>query len=86
VTHGSQVVDLRGLDVIDDGDEIGGVAQVTVVQEDLDSGLVAVLVDVLNSASIEGTGATYDAVDLQQENAVSSSDSQLDDSIRRRHF
>jgi hypothetical protein len=47
---------------------------------------VAVLVDVLNSASIEGTGATYDAVDLQQENAVSSSDSQLDDSIRRRHF
>ena len=86
MTHGSQVVDLRGLDVIDDGDEIGGVAQVTVVQEDLDSGLVAVLVDVLNSASIEGTGATYDAVDLQQENAVSSSDSQLDDSIRRRHF
>ena len=53
VTHGSKVIDLGGANVGDDGDKIGGIAKVTVVEEELDSGLVPVLVDVIDTASVE---------------------------------
>jgi len=63
VGHGAEVVDLIGLDVGDDGDEVGGVAEVTVVEEELDSALVAVAVDVVDAAGVEGRRTTDDAVD-----------------------
>jgi hypothetical protein len=64
VAHSPQVVDLSRLDVVDDGDEVGGIAQVSVMQENLDSSLVAISVDVLNTSCVEATGTTDDSVDL----------------------
>jgi hypothetical protein len=34
------------------------------VQEELDSGLVAILVQVVNAACVEARGTTHDAMDL----------------------
>ena len=64
VTHGTQVVDLGRLDVVDDGNEVGGIAQVSVMQENLDSSLMAISVDVLNTSCVEATGTTDNSVDL----------------------
>lgn len=62
--HGSEVVDFRGADVGDDGDEIGGIAEVTVVKEEFYSSLVSVFVDVVDASSIENGCTTDDTVHL----------------------
>ena len=64
VTHGTKIVNLIGLRVGNNGDEIRGIAQVTVVEEKLDAGVVTVAVDVVDAAGVEGGGTTDDAVDL----------------------
>ena len=64
MAHGSKVVDFAGLHSADDVDEVGRIAEIPVVEEELDTGLVAVLVDVVNAPSVEGGGAADDAVDL----------------------
>jgi hypothetical protein len=66
VTHGTQVVDFLRLDLGNDGDEIGGVAQVTVMQKELDSTIVTILVDVLDTPSVERRGTTDDTMDLKE--------------------
>lgn len=64
MTHRSQVVDLGRADVGDDGDEVGGITKITVVKEELNSGLVSVFVDVVDTSGIECGRTTDDAVDL----------------------
>lgn len=64
VRHGAQVVDLLRLDIGNNGDEIGSIAQISVVEEKLDSSFVAVAVDVIDTSSVEGGGTTDNAVDL----------------------
>ena len=64
VGHGSEIIDFGGLGVGGDGDEIGGIAKITVMQEDLDAGLVAVLVNVLDTAGVKTRGSSHDSVDL----------------------
>ena len=54
VTHGTQVVNLIGLDIGNDGNKVGGITQITVVKEELNSSFVAVTVDVVDTASVEG--------------------------------
>jgi hypothetical protein len=66
MTHGSQVIDLGGLDVVDDRDEVGSIAQISIMQENLDSGFVAILVNVINASSIEATRTTDYSVDLRE--------------------
>mmetsp|Transcript_21097 Transcript_21097/g.50915 ORF Transcript_21097/g.50915 Transcript_21097/m.50915 type:complete len:248 (+) Transcript_21097:397-1140(+) len=62
VRHGAQIVDFVGLDIGNDGDEVGGITQVAVVEEKLDSGLVAITVDVIDTARVEGGGTANDAM------------------------
>ena len=64
MTHGTQVVNLIGLRVGNDGNKVGGIAQISVVKEKLDSGFVTVAVDVVDTAGVEGGGTTNDSVDL----------------------
>ena len=68
VTHGTKVVDLGGLDIGNDGNEIGGVAKITVVQEDLDASLVTVLVNVINASGVERRRTSHNTVNLSIKN------------------
>jgi hypothetical protein len=66
-----QVVDLVGLRLLDQADQVGGVGQVAVVQEEARVVLVRIDVEVIDAAGVEGRGAPLDAVHhialLQQE-------------------
>ena len=62
--HGTKIINLSGLDIRNDGDQVGGVAEITVVEKDLDSGLVAVSVDVIDTTSVEARRTADDAVYL----------------------
>lgn len=64
MTHGAEVVNLGGLDLGNDPDEIGRIAQVAVVEEELHSGLVAVSVDVVDAARVETRRPADNPVDL----------------------
>ena len=64
VRHGAQVKNLIRLHVSNDSNEIGGITQVTVVEEKLDARLVTVAVDVIDAASVEGRRTADDAMDL----------------------
>ena len=66
MTHGTQIVDFLRLDLGNDADEIGGVAQVTVMQKELDSAIMTILVDVLDTSSVETRGTTDNTMDLKE--------------------
>jgi hypothetical protein len=66
VTHGTQVVDFLRLDPGNDADEIGGVAQVTVMQKKFDSSIMTILVNVIDASSVETRGATDNTMDLKE--------------------
>ena len=63
MAHGPKVVDLVRLDVGDDGDEVDGVAQVAVVEEQLHARLVPVVVDVVDAPRVEQRRPPDDAMD-----------------------
>eukprot|EP00581_Thalassiosira_minuscula_P028288 CAMPEP_0183751564 /NCGR_PEP_ID=MMETSP0739-20130205/1813_1 /TAXON_ID=385413 /ORGANISM="Thalassiosira miniscula, Strain CCMP1093" /LENGTH=78 /DNA_ID=CAMNT_0025987807 /DNA_START=51 /DNA_END=284 /DNA_ORIENTATION=+ len=63
MTHCTKVVNLIRLHIGNDGNKIGSVAQVTVVEEELDSSIVAVTVDVIDTSSVERGRTTDDAMD-----------------------
>merc|ERR1719199_537081 len=63
VGHGTEVVDFGGADLGDDGDQVGGIAEIAVVKEELDAGGVTVLVEMVNAAGVEGRRTTDNAVD-----------------------
>lgn len=64
MTHGTKIVDFIGLDIGDNGDEIRGVTEITIVEEELHAGVVAVAVNVVDTAGVERRRATDDSVDL----------------------
>ena len=64
VRHGAEVVDLGGTDLGNDGDQVGGIAEIAIVQEELHAGRMTVLVEMVDAASVEGRRTTDDAVDL----------------------
>jgi len=65
VTHGTEVVDLRWLDARDDIDEVGGIAEISVVKKESDTGFVSVFVEVFDAAGVERRGTANDAVNLK---------------------
>ena len=71
MTHGSQVVNFIRLHVRNDGNKIGCIAQVAIMKKKLDAGLVAVAVDVINTASVEGRRTTDDAMNLSDNGEIS---------------
>mmetsp|Transcript_32108 Transcript_32108/g.67312 ORF Transcript_32108/g.67312 Transcript_32108/m.67312 type:complete len:236 (-) Transcript_32108:172-879(-) len=62
VTHGTQIVNFIRLYIGDDCNEIGSIAQVTIMEEKLDSRVVTVAVNVIDAASIERRRATNNSV------------------------
>ena len=60
----AEVVDLVGLELVEQPHEAAGVGEVAVVQEELDAALVRVAVEVVDPVGVEGRGAADDAVDL----------------------
>jgi hypothetical protein len=66
MTHGSQVVNFVRFRFGNDGDEIGCVTKVAIVQEDFDASLMSVFVNVFNASSIERRGTTDNSMDLME--------------------
>ena len=64
MTHRPKVIDLLGFDVGDDLDEICWVTEVAIVEEEFYPSLMPVLINVINTASVEGRGAADYSVDL----------------------
>lgn len=65
MTHGTQVVNLIGLDIGNNGDKVCGITQVTIVEEKLDTSFVTVTVDVVDTTSVERRRTTDDSMDLK---------------------
>jgi hypothetical protein len=62
VAHRAQVVDLVGLHLLHDADQVGAVGQVAVVQLEALVVDVRVLVQVVDAVGVEQAGAALDAV------------------------
>mmetsp|Transcript_16924 Transcript_16924/g.34727 ORF Transcript_16924/g.34727 Transcript_16924/m.34727 type:complete len:239 (-) Transcript_16924:116-832(-) len=62
VTHSTKVVNLSRTNLRYDGDEVGCVAKIAIVKEQLHTSVVAVFVNVVNATGVEGGGATNDAM------------------------
>ncbi len=60
---GGKIVDLVGLGLLDDADQIGGIGQVAVMQNEPLILLVRILVEMVDAAGVEGRRAALDAVD-----------------------
>ena len=76
VTLGAEVVDLVGLDLLNDADQVGRIGEIAVVEDEAGQGaadvdLMGVLVEVIDAIGVEAAGAALDAMDaialLQQE-------------------
>jgi hypothetical protein len=71
VALGGEIVDLVGLGLLDDPDQVGRVGQVAVMQEEVRVLLVRVLVDMVDPLGVELARSALDAVDrvafLEQE-------------------
>ena len=93
MAHRRQVVDLVGLDLLDDAHQAGRVGQVTVVQREMPAVDMRILVQVVDAVGVEQAGATLDAVDLvallQQQfgqiRAVLAGDAGDEGNLGRRH-
>ena len=64
VGHGTKIVDLSWLDVGNDGDQVGCVAQISIVKKDLDSSFVTVSVNVIDTTSVEARRTADNTVNL----------------------
>ena len=64
MTHCTQVIDFSWAYVGDDGDEVSGITKITVMEEQFDTSLMPVSVDVINASSVESGRTTDDSVYL----------------------
>ncbi len=72
MAHGGQIVDFVRLDLLDDADEIGGVGEVAVVQDEIAVADVRILIEVVYAIRVERRRAALDPV-----NNVSLAEKQL---------
>lgn len=63
MTLGGQVVELVGLYLLHNPDQVGGIGQVSVVQHEVAVINVWILVEVVDPAGVEAGAATLDAMD-----------------------
>jgi len=66
--HGAEVVDFGGANLGNDGDQVRSIAEIAIVQEELNACGVAVLVEMVDAASVKGRRTADDAVDLYVRN------------------
>ena len=57
-----EIVDLVGLHLLHDADQVGGVGQVAVVQDEADVPLVRILIEMVDALGVERRRAALDAV------------------------
>ena len=62
MTLSPEVIDLVGLNVLDDSNYVRGVREIAVVQPEADVLLVRILVQMIDSISIKGRGTAFDAM------------------------
>lgn len=65
MTHGSKVVNFLRLDLCDQGDEVGGIAKISVMQKEFNTSLMTISVQVINTPSVETGCSTDDTVNLK---------------------
>ena len=53
MTHGSEIIYLIGTDVGNDGNEIGGIAKISVVEEEFDTCFMTVFINVVDTTCIK---------------------------------
>ena len=53
MTHSTQVVNFIRLHVSNDGNKIGSIAEITIVEEKLDTSFMTVTVDVINTSGVK---------------------------------
>ena len=63
VALGGEVVDLVGLVLLDEADEVGRIGQVAIVHEEARLALMRIDVEIIDTGRVEGRGAPLDAVD-----------------------
>jgi len=64
MAHGAEVVNLVGLHLLDDADQVAAIGEVAVVQHKVACRHMGVLVQVVNAVGVEAGGATFDAMNL----------------------
>jgi hypothetical protein len=64
MTHGTEVIDFVGADICDNSNKICGITKISIVKEKLYSSFVLILVDVINTASVERGGTADDSMNL----------------------
>jgi len=64
VALGGEIVDLVGLRLLHEADEIGGVGHVAIVQPERHALLVRIVIEMIDTLGVERRGATLDAVDV----------------------
>ena len=57
-----QVVDLVGLNLLDDPNEVGGIREIPIVQFEAQVPFVRILIKMVDSIGVERRGAAFDAV------------------------
>lgn len=53
MAHGTKIIDLIGPDLADDLSEVGGVSQITIVEEEADLFMMPVTVQMLDAGGVE---------------------------------
>ena len=64
MTHGTQIVDFIRAYIGDNGDEVSGITEITVMEEKLGSLLMPVFVDVVDTSSVKSGCTTNDTMNL----------------------
>ena len=53
MTHCTKVINFGGTDICNDGDKVGSITKISVVKEKLNSSVMSIFVNVVNTASVE---------------------------------
>ena len=67
MTHGSQVVDFGGSYICNNGDEIGRITKISIMQIEGNALLMSILVQVMNARRVEGRRSSNNSVNLKNE-------------------
>ena len=62
MAHRGKIIDLVGLGLLDNPDQIGGVGQVAIMQRKMDVGFMRILVEMVDPVCIEKGGPSLDTV------------------------
>ena len=59
---GGQIVNFVGLYLLNDADQVGGIGEVAIVQDEVAVVDVRILIQMVDAVSVEGRGAPFDSM------------------------